>query len=324
MKQFIIAFSVFAIFLTTETSLAKTTARSTWQDLIQSNAILKTFLGQPECPENPPFLSDMDAEKLWQRGLNMKEKGRLCDAAQSYAEIMRQHPQKKWWKKSWIALIETYVQARDPYLTVNEANVFIDQMQGTPEAEYVHFLMLTSIFERSQTIGPDRSQEWTKYALGIHSTQTADAPYLLRLSFVEFLKEYPEGPYSKQIENELAEIKNTFAEHWLNIGKYYVKKKEYPAAIERFRFILEWGPGIESFDETLYCTIDALYRLSIAILDKRQISDRRLGSITAMPIKQINRQQLAQETRNEALRLKEMFLKERPKSPWRDAVTQYR
>lgn len=291
-------------------------ASALFDDLVRSNPVLRAFFGDGECAERPAPLPDASAEALFKRGQSSTAKKNHCEAARSYFEVMRQHPIAPWWKKSWLALIDSYVAAGDTLMAANEANEFLDQMRGVPEAEVVHFKLLTAVHQRSRALGAERSQEWTEYALGISRAQSEKNPYLLRLSYQSYLETYPHGRFVAEVRAYQLEARNIFANHWLAIGKFYLGQRQYVAAIERFRFILQWGPGVAAFDEALFRSIETLANFARDIADRRRLSDDRLEELARAPLKSIDRASLAAQTRAEAERLLRTMETDRPASPW--------
>lgn len=116
--------------------------------------------------------------------------------------------------------------------------------------EYQHFLDLHPL------------HEWADYALlklGMtHFRQFATIdrdPEPVRKALATFRKllaNYPNTKYGEEARKRVADSEEWLAEHEFYVGRFYYKKKAYPAAIYRFRQILTGYPDYAVVADTLY------------------------------------------------------------------------
>ena len=57
--------------------------------------------------------------------------------------------------------------------------------------------------------------------------------------FTLLKKTYPDSPYAEQTRDKIEESRRMLAEREIYIGKFYQKKKNYEAAAQRYRNVLE-------------------------------------------------------------------------------------
>ena len=65
-------------------------------------------------------------------------------------------------------------------------------------------------------------------------------------------QQYPDSPYAVAAEDRIAQAESTLAEHEFVVGRFYLKRGAYPAAISRFERILERFPSYPNRDRLLY------------------------------------------------------------------------
>lgn len=286
--------------------------------------IVKDFVGPELCPVEIKHLPDMKVEVLYNRGVELRKKGKFCDAAQYFSEARFQYPDNsEYYKKSWLQLIETYMDQKDFVLGINEANLFLDQRKGAAETEYVHYLIVKAVYTQMKDAGSKLSQEWTQYALDINPMQSQSNPFLRNLSFQSFIKSYPDSQRTAEVQGWLVQARNQYCASFIEIGRYYHSRGEYVAAIMRYSVILQWGAQISHFPEAMYEMIRSQKALAKAILNPKQISDKRLREIMRVKDDEaIDRQILSDETMNEAKKLLDLMQQNLADNAWTKSATE--
>jgi outer membrane protein assembly factor BamD len=89
-----------------------------------------------------------------------------------------------------------------------------------------------------------------KELLTIDRDQTTTKKVLF--AFEDFIKTYPENPYSAKAEELCFFLKKRLAESEFYVGKFYFKSKKYKGALSRFVIILRDYPDVGLADKALY------------------------------------------------------------------------
>lgn len=285
-----------------------------WDEFVHSHPQLEKFFGSPTCPATPEAVEEQEAQHLWDAGKIYQGQKRGCLAGRYFYALMMQYPIAPWWKKAWVELISSYMIAGDYVLVMNEGNQFLDENIGTPEAEEVHFMILTAVHEQGAKFGPEFNQQWTEFALGIQGKQHDINPYFVRLGYASYLKNYPEGKHVAQIKQWQADARNELCDHYMMVGRFYYEKKQYLSAILRYAVILEWGAGIRAFPEALYETVRADWDFAKALADHKQIDDDRFLELMHSADKAVlaQREQVTADTKAEALSILKMMKEKLP------------
>lgn len=142
-------------------------------------------------------------------------------------------------------------RAYDPRVILRRAEAFFERGDFIEaEEEYRHFLELHPLHEWA-----DYSQ--LKLALS-HFRQftTIDRdPGPVRKAIQEFdrfLSLYPDSKYIEEAQKGIAVSREWLGEHELYVGKFYFKKKAYPAAIRRLEDLLKEHPDHSGVSDALF------------------------------------------------------------------------
>lgn len=261
---------------------AESNVSETVKKWAKESGFLDFLFDKGGCPELFAHLPEQSAEQLMSQAYQLRAKRKDCEAARYFHEVRRQWPVRPYYKNAWKELIMSYVLADDYVGAINEGNMFMDQMRGTPEVEEVHLVLINAVNMMMMKAGTERSQEWTEYSLGISKKQNDDNPYLKNLSFKSFLDKYPDSPNVSTVKGMMTLARNNHAEYHLKIGNYYANRvmpgasfPNYPGAIGRYDVVLKWGPIVSSYSQALYMTVESLYKMA-QIIESNSISEEKL------------------------------------------------
>jgi outer membrane protein assembly factor BamD len=103
------------------------------------------------------------------------------------------------------------------------------------------------------------SAPYAQYRIGLCYHKQVDAidrdmdpVYKALDAFQTLLSLYPESPYGADAREKITVLQNQLAEREFYVGKFYLGKHVFPAAIERFKNILQNYPNSPVVDQTLY------------------------------------------------------------------------
>lgn len=167
------------------------------------------------------FADDEPPGTLYNEGLAYLNAGKLSDAVKSFDEVDRQHPYSEWARKALImSAFASYRRARYDD-TIQTAKRYLSLYPGSPDAAYAQFLIGSSYFKQIPDV--TRDQEQTREAMA---------------AFQEIVDRYPESEYATVAEQRLIIARDQLAGKEMQIGRYYLERREYLAAINRFRTVV--------------------------------------------------------------------------------------
>lgn len=184
-----------------------------------------------------PSLENFSAEEIYKRGEFEISRKKYDDSAKYFSEVERLYPYSEWAKRSLIMqayanhLDKNYEEAR------GAAQRYIDFYPGEEDAAYAQYLLALSYYDQIDLIGRDQGL-------------TFQALQALRV----VIEQYPDTEYARSAVLKFDLAFNHLAAKEMEIGRYYLKKRHYAAAINRFRVV------VEQF-QTTTLTPEALHRL---------------------------------------------------------------
>ena len=130
---------------------------------------------------------------------------------------------------------EAYYQNKDYIEAAGEYQHFLDLHPLHKWADYAMYKLGMSHFHQIRTI--DRDPEPVRKALE---------------TFQKLLSVFPEVEYVEEAKLKIKACQQLLAEHQLYVGRFYYKKGSYPAAIERFNYLLQTYPDLPTSEDGLY------------------------------------------------------------------------
>src|SRR6056300_816738 len=180
---------------------------------------------------------DLQVLEAYEEGMKSLEYGDVLFAAKKFNEAEILFPQSEWAPKS--ALMAAYSYYTQDYYkdAIAELERFIRVYPYYKDLDYAYYLLAISHYE--QIVDEKKDLQ-----------SIIDA----KKNFSLLIKDYPNTEYALDAEFKLDLINDILASKEMYLGRYYLQKKKWIPAINRFRTI------IDEYDTTIY-TEEALHRL---------------------------------------------------------------
>ncbi len=195
--------------------------------------------------EKERTIESYSAEEIFKQAEFKLESGRkikIKDAARLFGEVERLYPYSEWAKRALIMQAFTFHKNKDYENSRAAAQRFIDFYPADEDAAYAQYLLAISYYDQIDDVG--RDQGLTFQAL--QSLRTV-------------IERYPDSEYARSSILKFDLAFDHLAAKEMEIGRYYLKKGNFSASINRFRVV------IEQFQTTSH-TPEALHRLVEAYL----------------------------------------------------------
>jgi len=185
-----------------------------------------------------PDLENFTAEEIYKRGeYELEVGGGSGTAVRYFSEVERLYPYSQWAKRALIMQAYAYHRDRDYEDARAAAQRFLDTYPGDEDAAYAQYLLALSFYDQIEEVGRDQGL-------------TFQALRGLR----EVIERYPDTEYARSAILKFDLAFDHLAAKEMEIGRYYLKRQHYNAAINRFRVV------VEDFQTTTH-TPEALHRL---------------------------------------------------------------
>ncbi|WP_109563767.1 outer membrane protein assembly factor BamD [Jannaschia seohaensis] len=203
-------------------------------------------------------IEDTAPEVIFQQAERELDRGDPDDAAQLFAEIERLYPFSEWARRGLIMQAFAYHADRDYENARAAAQRFIDFYPADEDAAYAQYLLALTYYDQIDQVG--RDQGLTFQALSALRT---------------VIERYPESEYARSSILKFDLAFDHLASKEMEIGRYYLKRGHYPAAINRFRAVVEEFQTTTHTPEALMRLVEAY--LALGLTDEAQTAGAILG-----------------------------------------------
>ncbi|GLS88315.1 outer membrane protein assembly factor BamD [Cypionkella aquatica] len=205
-------------------------------------------------------LSDLTAEQLYKRGelALQNRKGKNEDALADFQAVEQLYPYSEWAKRALIMQAFTEHKNKKYEEARIAAQRYLDFYPGDEDAAYASYLLALSYYDQVDEVGRDQGL-------------TYQALQALRV----VIEQYPDSEYARSATLKFDLAFDHLAAKDMEIGRYYLKRGNYTAAINRFRSV------VQDFQTTTH-TAEALHRLveaylALGLTDEAQTAGAILG-----------------------------------------------
>ncbi len=167
-------------------------------------------------------------------------------AADSFEEVERQHPYSVWAAKAQVMSAYAYFR-RDKYDdSINAVDRFIQLHPTSVDAPYAYYLKGLAYYEQIVDVG--RDQRTTERALS---------------ALEEVVRRFPETQYARDATLKLDLTKDHLAGKEMDVGRFYLKRGELLASVNRFKRVIEEHQTTSHVPEALLRLTEAYTALGL-------------------------------------------------------------
>ncbi|MGC1350562.1 MAG: outer membrane protein assembly factor BamD [Xanthobacteraceae bacterium] len=203
-------------------------------------------------PEDP-------ADKLYNEGLFLlNSKQDYAGAAKKFDEVDRQNPYSDWARKALLMSAFSYYQAQKYDDCVNAAKRYVTLHPGSPDAAYAQYLIGMSYYDQILDVNHDQAR--ADKAVG---------------ALEEVVRKYPDTEYALNAKKKIDMARDQLAGKEMEIGRFYMKKRDFTGAINRFKVVVTHYQTTREVEEALERLTEAY--IALGILDEAQTAAAVLG-----------------------------------------------
>ncbi len=201
---------------------------------------------------------DTPASKTYDQGLEKLANGSPQEAAKKFTDLGKQYPESEWARKGLLMTIYANYQAANYTDTETGAERFLKDFPNSPDAPYVAYLQANAYYEQIPDISRDQ-----------------DSATKALTAFQDIVKKYPKSEYVEDSKFKITVCEDQLAGKEMSIGRFYLNRHNYTAAINRFRNVLQYFQTTRHAPEALYRLVEAY--LGLGITDEAQTAAAVLG-----------------------------------------------
>jgi outer membrane protein assembly factor BamD len=193
------------------------------------------------------LLPDIPAEDIYDQGLARLRNSDYSGAAKKFGELDKQYPFSQWSRKGLLMSTYSHYEGGEYDDAISDGNRFVGLYPSSDDAAYALYLVAMSHYNMVPDI--TRDQERADKALAV---------------FTSLVERYPKSEYVEDSKYKIQVVRDQLAGKEMSVGRYYLRKKNYTAAINRFREVLSKYQTTRHSEEALYRLTEAYLGLGIA------------------------------------------------------------
>src|SRR6266478_7801272 len=161
-------------------------------------------------------------DDLYNKAMDEMVEERYAAAAKTFDEVESQHPYSVWATKSQLMAAYAQYEAGNYGEAIVDADRFIQLHPGHRDIAYAYYLKAISYYVQITDVG--RDQKITEQALK---------------ALDDVVRRFPDSKYARDAKLKLDFTRDHLAGKEMEIGRYYLNRQEYLAAMNRFKRVIE-------------------------------------------------------------------------------------
>lgn len=225
---------------------------------LKSSALALCAIALVACAGDDEVYVERSVESLYNAALADLQTGNYKKAATNFDEVERQHPYSFWATRAQLMAAYAYYQDNNYDEAILAANRFIQLHPGNRDVDYAYYLVAISFYEQISDV--QRDQNITELAVD---------------SLNEVVRRFPGTRYSRDARLKLDLTKDHLAGREMQVGRFYLKRKQYIAAIKRFQLVVVDYQSTSHVPEALHRLTEAY--LALGVTEEAQATAAVLG-----------------------------------------------
>ncbi len=205
------------------------------------------------------YVPDQPADKLYNEGLFLlNDKQDYKAAAKKFDEVDRENPYSDWARKALLMSAYADYQAEEYTDCINSAKRYVALHPGSPDAAYAQYLIGASNYDQILDVTRDQAR----------ADKAIDA-------LQEVVRKYPSSEYATAAKKKIDMARDQLAGKEMAVGRYYLNKRDFVGAINRFKVVVTQYQTTRHVEEALERLSEAY--IALGIIDEAQTAAAVLG-----------------------------------------------
>jgi outer membrane protein assembly factor BamD len=221
-------------------------------------AVLAAGLAACAGQSDEPDYVETPVEDLYNDAVDYLDQGRWADATQKFDEVERQHPYSVWARRAMLMSAFTHYQNNEYDESILAAQRFIALHPGHRDVAYAYYLVGICYYEQIRDVG--RDQQITQQAMAALS---------------EVVRRFPNSEYARDARLKIDLTRDHLAGKEMEVGRWYERREELNAAINRFRTVISDYQTTSHVPEALHRLVECY--LALGLDDEAQATAAVLG-----------------------------------------------
>ncbi|MEI5677974.1 MULTISPECIES: outer membrane protein assembly factor BamD [unclassified Mesorhizobium] len=186
------------------------------------------------------------ADVLYNQGLANLNSGRLKEASRKFDAVDRQHPYSEYARKSMVMGAFANYRQGNYDDSITSAKRYLALYPSTPDAAYAQYIIGLCYFRQIKDVTQDQKE----------SRRAIEA-------MQEVVTRWPDSEYVDDAKEKVRFARDQLAGKEMQVGRYYLERREYIAAVKRFRYVVENYSNTRQAEEALARLTEAYYAMGL-------------------------------------------------------------
>jgi len=187
------------------------------------------------------------ADALYNQGLANLNAGRLKEASRKFDAVDRQHPYSEFARKSLVMGAFANYRQGNYDDAINSAKRYLALYPSSEDAAYAQYIVGLSYFRQIRDVTQDQKE----------SRRAIEA-------MEEVVQRWPESEYVDDAREKVRFARDQLAGKEMQVGRYYLERREFIAAAKRFRYVVENYSNTRHVEEALARLVETYYAMGLA------------------------------------------------------------
>ena len=192
------------------------------------------------------IVPEVPAEQMYNQGLSRLQGRDFEGAAKKFADLDKQYPYSEWSRKALIMTAYSHFEGQQWSDAISTSKRYLQLHPASKDAAYAQYLMAMSYY--NQIPDTTRDQEQTEKAV---------------VALQELIDRYPKSEYVPDAKYKIHVARDQLAGKEMQVGRYYLERREYIAAVKRFRTVVENYSNTRHVEEALARLTESYYAMGL-------------------------------------------------------------
>lgn len=185
-------------------------------------------------------------EVLYNQGLANLNAGKTTEAARKFDAIDKQQPFSEYARKALVMKAFVNYRQGQNQDAINAATRYLNLYPESEDAAYAQYILGLAYSKQIPTVTQDQKPAF----------KTIEAMQVV-------VDKYPNSEYVEDAQAKIRFAKDQLAGKEMQVGRYYLERKEYLAAVTRFRTVVEQYSGTNQVEEALARLVESYFAMGI-------------------------------------------------------------
>ncbi len=196
--------------------------------------------------DDKPKYVERGVDDLYNSAVDQLQAANWAEAARLFDEVERQHPYSVWAIKAQLMAGYAHYEANRYDEAILALNRFVQLHPGNRDVPYALYLKALCYYEQISDV--ERDQQMSQEALG---------------ALQDLVRRFPDSKYARDARLKIDLTRDHLAGKEMEVGRYYLNKGDYLAAINRFRTVVDKYQTTTHVPEALHRLVEAYTSLGL-------------------------------------------------------------